>query len=113
MDLTPNAVGRTLGLAADRVSAAARNALEVARFGGLDTGEEPSPFDVAHEHPVYRLRHYFPDTTSKRPRPAILLVPPMMLAADVFDVSPSSSAAAGLHARGIDPWVVDFGAPER
>ena len=36
----------------------------------------------------------------------------MMLAADVYDVSPSSSAVSVLHARGADPWVVDFGAPE-
>ena len=37
----------------------------------------------------------------------------MMLAADVYDVSPASSAASVLHRNGADPWVVDFGAPER
>lgn len=104
---------RSVGKFAELVSAAARNALEVARFGGLDTGEEPSPYDVVHERPIYRLRHYYPDTSSPAKRPVILLVPPMMLAADVFDVSPSSSAAAVLHEHGIDPWVIDFGAPER
>ena len=36
----------------------------------------------------------------------------MMLAADVYDVSPSSSAVTVLHDHGADPWVVDFGAPE-
>ena len=35
-----------------------------------------------------------------------------MLAADVYDVSPASSAVTVLHDRGADPWVVDFGAPE-
>ena len=37
----------------------------------------------------------------------------MMLAAEVYDVSPSSTAVGTLHANGVDPWVVDFGAPER
>ena len=36
----------------------------------------------------------------------------MMLAADVYDVSPGSSAVTVLHENGADPWVVDFGAPE-
>jgi putative long chain acyl-CoA synthase len=103
----------SVGKFAELVSAAARNALEVARFGGLDTGEAPSPYDVVHERPIYRLRHYFPDTASSPRRPVLLLVPPMMLAADVFDVSPSSSGVAVLHDHGIDPWVIDFGAPER
>src|SRR5205807_6539871 len=43
----------------------------------------------------------------------ILLVPPLMLAADVYDVSSNTSAVASLHQHGVDPWVVDFGAPER
>ncbi len=42
----------------------------------------------------------------------MILVPPMMLAAEVYDVSPSSTAVGTLHAQGVDPWVVDFGAPE-
>ena len=40
----------------------AQNALEVARFGGLETGEQPSPFEVVSTRPVYRLRRYFPRT---------------------------------------------------
>lgn len=102
--------GLLLGLT-QRAQAAARNALEVARFGGLDTGEEASPMEVLFEHPNYRLRRYFPD----RPigdSPPILLVPPLMLAADVYDVSPETSAVRILAGAGIDPWVVDFGAPE-
>ncbi|MCK9250107.1 MAG: AMP-binding protein [Solirubrobacteraceae bacterium] len=94
-----------------RLGAAAQNALEVVRLGGLDTGDDHSPFDVVHEQRVYRLRHYFPDADG--PRPAILLVPPLMLAAEVYDVSTSSSAVQRLDELGLDPWVVDFGAPER
>ena len=37
----------------------------------------------------------------------------MMLAAEVYDVSPATSAVSILHEHGADPWVVDFGAPER
>ncbi|HZU61789.1 MAG TPA: AMP-binding protein, partial [Solirubrobacteraceae bacterium] len=92
-----------------RLGAAAQNALEVARFGGLSTDEESAPFQIAAEDRVYRLRHYFPQ---QRQGPPIVLVPPMMLAADVYDVSPSTSGVTLLRERGVDPWVVDFGSPE-
>ncbi len=100
---------------AARIGAAAQNALEVARFGGLQTDELPSPYEVFAERPVYRLRRYYPPSAAagRADVPAILLVPPMMLAAEIYDVSPSSSAVSLLHERGVEPWVVDFGAPER
>jgi putative long chain acyl-CoA synthase len=108
-----------------RVGATARNVAEVVRFGGLDTGEQPSPFTVVAEQVTYRLRHYFPDDpppagsrlgslNGRAPTPSgrpILLIPPLMVTAEVWDVSPSTSAVASLHQRGIDPWVVDFGDP--
>lgn len=108
MDLLPRALIAPVG----RLGAAAQNALEVARFGGLSTGEEPAPYEVEVEQRVYRLRHYYPDAR-RRPGPPILLVPPMMLAAEVYDVSPNTSAVTLLRQNGVDPWVVDFGAPER
>ncbi|MCZ7630919.1 MAG: hypothetical protein M5U19_18590 [Microthrixaceae bacterium] len=55
----------------------ARNALEVARFGGLDTGEESSPYEITQQSPTHRLRRYFPD--SDPGRVAVILIPPMML----------------------------------
>jgi putative long chain acyl-CoA synthase len=114
MDLLPKAVTGPIG----RLGAAAQNAFEVARFGGLATDEQPSPFEVVAERRVYRLRRYYPssDGNGRDPapaRPAVLLVPPMMLAAEIYDVSPATSAVTLLHQNGIDPWVVDFGAPER
>ncbi len=36
----------------------------------------------------------------------------MMLAADVYDVAPNTSGVTVLREHGVDPWVVDFGAPE-
>jgi putative long chain acyl-CoA synthase len=93
-----------------RVGAAAQNALEVARFGGLETGEEPSPFDVVDHQRVYKLRRYFADDAHG---PPVILVPPMMLDADVYDVSPAATAVGVLHENGVDPWVVDFGEPSQ
>ena len=95
---------------ARRVAATARNAAEVVRFGGLETGEQPSPFDVVAEQPNYRLRRYFPEDLPADSVP-ILLIPPLMMATAVWDVSPSSSAVVDLHKEGIDAWVVDFGDP--
>jgi putative long chain acyl-CoA synthase len=98
---------------AARLGAAAQNALEVARFGGLRTGEEASAYEVVVRTRMYRLRRYHASENGAAPGgPPVLLVPPMMLAADVYDVSPQSSAVAVLRQHGADPWVVDFGAPE-
>ncbi len=107
MDLLPKTITRPLA----RLGAAAQNALEVARFGGLETGEEPSPYEVASEQRVYRLRHYYAQAGNNAA--PVLLVPPMMLAAEIYDVSPATSAVTILREHGVDPWVVDFGAPER
>ncbi|MGQ0847028.1 MAG: AMP-binding protein [Sporichthyaceae bacterium] len=92
-----------------RLWSAAGNAVEVARYGGLDTGEQPSPFTIEARTPMYRLRRYFPGESAG---PAIVLIPPLMMSTDVYDVSTATSAVAILHAAGVDPWVVDFGAPE-
>jgi putative long chain acyl-CoA synthase len=108
MDLLP----RTLTRPVSRIGAVAQNALEVARFGGLTTDEKASPYEVASEQRVYRLRHYYADSVAAG-APPILLVPPMMLAAEIYDVSEQTSAVTVLRDHGVDPWVVDFGAPER
>jgi putative long chain acyl-CoA synthase len=119
MRLVPSALVRR----ANQVGAVAQNAMEVVLLGGLETGDEPAPFRVVSDQRVYRLRHYFPDAGTLRvddgegetedDRPVLLLVPPMMLATEVYDVSPQASAVTELHRLGLDPWVVDFGAPER
>ncbi len=92
-----------------RLWSAAGNAVEVARYGGLDTGEEPSPFTIETRSAMYRLRRYFPGEDTGAP---VLLIPPLMMSADVYDVSTETSAVGILHAAGVDPWVIDFGAPE-
>jgi putative long chain acyl-CoA synthase len=94
----------------DRWVARAVNGLEVARFGGLRTDDAPAPYDVVAHEPVYRLRHYHPD--EKNAGAPVLLVPPLMQVADVWDISPATSAVSMLSRQGLDPWVVDFGDPE-
>src|SRR5690242_6337878 len=90
-----------------RVLATAQNGLEVMRFGGLETGTEPAPFAVVETHKRFRLRRYFPNDPSTGPN--IVLVPPMMVSANVYDVTEHNGAVSILHRNGITPWVVDFG----
>lgn len=108
-----NVVGQGLLGSVNRVAAYVQNGVEVLRFGGLDTGERSSPYRVVDRQPMYRLRRYFADESPTNGRPPVVLVHPMMLSAELWDVSPSTSTVAALHAAGIDPWVVDFGSPER
>jgi putative long chain acyl-CoA synthase len=94
------------------LAAAIQNGVEIARFGGL--GErEPSPFEVIQHGEHYRLRRYFADSLSASDAPPVLLVPPLMLSSEIWDVDPESSAVRALHASGADPFVVDFGSPEQ
>ncbi len=97
---------------ARRVTATVRNVAEVARYGGLETDESHAPFVVAASAPNAKLRHYFADDGPVA-APPILLVPPLMLTSEVWDVSPGASAVTALHTAGLDVWVVDFGHPDR
>lgn len=96
-----------------RVIATMQNGVEVARFGGLQTGSRPSPFQIVERCDMYRLRRYFPDGANDPSRSPVILVPPMMMSANVFDVTRDQGAVGVLHDLGVDPWVVDFGSPDR
>ena len=98
---------------ANRVIATVQNGVEVLRFGGLQTGSRPSPFQTVERCDMYRLRRYFPDSANDPSRPPVILVPPMMMSANVFDVTRDQGAVGVLHDLGVDPWVVDFGSPDR
>jgi putative long chain acyl-CoA synthase len=96
--------------------ATAQNGLEVLRYGGLETGAVPSPFQIIQSVPMYRLRRYFPPDTrpeAKPPGPPVLMVHPMMMAADMWDVTRDEGAVGILHKAGLDPWVIDFGSPDQ
>ncbi|HEY0252067.1 MAG TPA: alpha/beta fold hydrolase, partial [Kofleriaceae bacterium] len=92
-----------------RLGLAWENALEIARAGRL-TAPYGAPFEVVHQERVYRLRHYASHPEIRAP---LLLVPPLMVASEVYDISPDVSAVAHLVEHGVDVWLVDFGAPER
>lgn len=93
-----------------RLVATAQNGLEVIRFGGLAHDIESSPYEVVERKRMYRLRHYFPDSTAPG-RPVAVLVPPLMVSAELWDVNVADGAVGILNAAGIDCWVVDFGSP--
>ena len=97
-----------------RVGLAWQNILEIRRAGRL-TAPYGAPFEVVHEERVYRLRHYAktPDAEAVPVAAPLLLVPPLMVASEVYDISPDVSAVAALSRWGVDVWLVDFGAPER
>lgn len=97
----------------NRAIATTQNGIEVLRFGGLQTGSRPSPFRIVERSDMYRLRRYFPDGANDPSRPPVILVPPMMMSANVFDVTRHQGAVGVLHEIGVDPWVVDFGSPDR
>ncbi|MDV7136696.1 AMP-binding protein [Williamsia muralis] len=95
----------------DRVVATAQNGLEVIRYGSLETGTRPAPFRIEETVPMYQLRRYFPDEPGDGP--PVVLVPPMMVSANVYDVTADNGAVTVLHRNGLDPWVVDFGSPDK
>ncbi|WP_067793024.1 acyl-CoA synthetase [Nocardia amikacinitolerans] len=102
--------GKELVGSVQRLMATAQNGLEVIRFGGLTHDVESSPFEVVERRRMYRLRHYFPDEATPG-RPVAVLVPPLMVNADIWDVNAEDGAVGILHRGGIDCWVVDFGSP--
>src|SRR6185503_818574 len=85
-----------------------QNAVELMRLGRLG-GDNRAEFQVVHSEAMYRLRRY----DGAEGGVPIVLVPPLMLTAEIYDVAPDLSAVAALVRRGVDPWVIDFGAPER
>lgn len=112
MDLNLSAVTRPVG----RLMATAQNGLEVLRLGGLETGAVPSPFQIVESVAMYKLRRYFPPDTRPGGRPAgppVVMVHPMMMSANMWDVTRDDGAVGILHDAGLDPWVIDFGEPDK
>ncbi|KKC03483.1 acyl-CoA synthetase [Mycobacterium nebraskense] len=112
MDLNLSIITRPV----ERLIATAQNGLEVVRLGGLETGSVPSPSQIVESVPMYKLRRYFPpDSRPDKPPvgPPVLMVHPMMMSADMWDVTREEGAVGILHANGLDPWVIDFGEPDK
>ena len=101
---------RPLAQLGKHLRASTRNALELARLGRLGEAQA-APYEVIARGPHHRVRKYA--TTLAPNAPPLVLVPPLMLTAEVYDVAPEISAVTTLGQLGIAPYVVDFGAPER
>jgi putative long chain acyl-CoA synthase len=99
-----------------RLQSSAQNARELVAFGRLG---EPwgSAYEIVHRGRSHRLRRYASAHTGaanlpRREAGPLLLVPPLMVTAEVYDVAADISAVALLIGAGLDVWIVDFGAPE-
>lgn len=91
----------------------AANAVTLLRKGRLSAPYQ-APFEVVFETPNFRLRHYLRVEASDAPalKVPLLLIPPLMLTSEIYDISPELSAVSWLLAEGVDVWLVDFGRPE-
>lgn len=112
MDLNFSMITRPV----ERLVATAQNGLEVLRLGGLETGTVASPSQIVESVPMYKLRRYFPPDSRPGQRPVgppVLMVHPMMMSADMWDVTREDGAVGILHSHGLDCWVIDFGSPDK
>ena len=99
--------------AARRVQASVGNVREIVEFGRLGDPWR-SPYEIVHASRHYRLRRYTSESHARREHAgSLLLVPPLMVTSEVYDLAPDLSAVASLIGAGLDVWLVDFGAPER
>src|SRR5688572_23609886 len=88
-----------------------QNALEVARLGRL-TPDARTPYTVVRQERVYTLRRYSAQPGKPRVEHPVLLIPALMINADIYDIEPESSVVAYLTREGIDTFLCDFGVPE-
>ncbi|MCA9699169.1 MAG: alpha/beta fold hydrolase, partial [Myxococcales bacterium] len=105
-----------LGGGLRRLRASVQNAKEIVEFGRLG---DPwgSPYEVVHRSRHHRLRRYARapgrgDGSVGVDAP-VILIPPLMVTSEVYDVAADLSAVVALTGAGLDVWLVDFGAPER
>ncbi len=97
-----------------RLKMGAANAAEMMRLGRL-TAPHRTQFDVVHQDRVYGLRRYqgVERVEGEGLQTPLLLIPPLMVTTEIYDMSPDVSAVSYLLGQGVDVWMVDFGAPER
>lgn len=93
------------------LSRGAGNALEMLGRGRLGAPYR-ADHEVAAERGILRLRRYARSAGEPLDADPVLLVPPLMVTAEIYDISPELSSVTYLSSRGVDVWGVDFGAPE-
>ena len=112
MDLNLSALTRPL----ERLMATAQNGFEVAALGR--SGDRGGALAVPDRREHRRCTSS--GATSRRTTgpasppagPPVLMVHPMMMSANMWDVTQEDGAVGILHAAGVDPWVIDFGSPD-
>ncbi len=108
--------GGRLGLGGGirRLKMGAANAAEMLRLGRLTTPHR-TQYDVVHQDRVYGLRRYhaIERAEGEGVQAPLLLIPPLMVTSEIYDMAPDLSAVSYLLGQGLDVWMVDFGAPER
>ena len=97
-----------------RLKMGAANAAEMIRLGRLTTPHR-TQFDVVHQDRIYGLRRYqsIERAEGEGVQAPLLLIPPLMVTSEIYDMAPELSAVSYLLGQGVDVWLVDFGAPER
>lgn len=91
---------------------AVQNALEMTRLGRGGSAPARTPYTLMRSDRNGSLRRYAAQPGKPRVEHPVLLVPSLVVAADLFDLSPESSAVQFLTRQGIDTWLCDFGRGE-
>jgi polyhydroxyalkanoate synthase subunit PhaC len=75
---------------------------------------EPTPSDVLLDERHTLLRRFrIPDGVERKHDVPVLIIPPLMVKPDIYDLRPGHSFIAFLLDRGFDVFLVDFGRPQR
>ncbi|MFK7985837.1 MAG: AMP-binding protein [Sandaracinaceae bacterium] len=90
------------------------NAAEIVRAGRLTTPHR-TEHEVVHSDRIYGLRRYhaFERADGQGVQAPLLLIPPLMVTSEIYDMAPELSAVSYLLGQGADVWLVDFGSPEK
>lgn len=87
------------------------NGVRIAVSGGLYEFE-PEPFDVMIDERHILLRRYRPKREGGPIHPVpVLIIPPLMVKPDIYDLRPGHSFVEFMLNEGFDVWLVDFGRP--
>lgn len=98
-----------------RLYKSSKHLVELWRRQGRLGAPYQAPFEVTDTLPMFALRRYMaqaPSADEAALGAPLLLIPPLMVTTQVYDISPELSAVSYLRAQGVDVWAVDFGAPE-
>ena len=97
--------GREAGRGIDRVS----NAVEWLQSGRF-VSEEKAPYELVHTDPDFTLVRFHPSRPDVHRIP-VLLIPPLGVLPEIYDLRPGHSFVRHLVDSGFDLYMVDFGVP--